>query len=355
MKTLFVYKYLTLGGVETVLRSRLDSLNRFGVEAQAWFLSDGPGRSIFSGIEEQITVGDVNSLESHLRDVNYDVISSVDTVEVFSSLSRINPRPKIVVEVHSPYRENLEYLRSLRSVAVAAYFSPSAYQARIARKILGNNNITRIIPNPLQSVFVEEPTAFEPTPQRPVVAWIGRLDGLKNWEEFVHVAGWLGRTGHNLEFWIVGNSAEPRVGERLYALARKVGVLSRLLWFKGVLHQHIPAVLDAIRESGGVVVSTSRGESFGMTIAEAMARQCAVVAPAHGPFAEYVEHGQHGFLYKLGSAKDAAAKIGLFLADARLRVACGQKARQRILARHAPQYAIQTLAHELNRCLLHAQ
>jgi hypothetical protein len=37
VKVLFVYKYLTLGGVEAVLRARLDGLSAAGIEAHAWF------------------------------------------------------------------------------------------------------------------------------------------------------------------------------------------------------------------------------------------------------------------------------------------------------------------------------
>ncbi len=58
MKVLFVYKYLTLGGCETVLRARLDGLTALGVDARAWFLNDGPGRSIFAGVEDRVHLSD---------------------------------------------------------------------------------------------------------------------------------------------------------------------------------------------------------------------------------------------------------------------------------------------------------
>ena len=48
MKVLFVYKYLTLGGVETVLRARLDGLAECGIDAHAWFFDDLGGRALFA-------------------------------------------------------------------------------------------------------------------------------------------------------------------------------------------------------------------------------------------------------------------------------------------------------------------
>ena len=92
------------------------------------------------------------------------------------------------------------------------------------------------------------------------------------------------------------------------------------------------------------MVSTSRGESFGMAIAEAMARGCPVVAPALGPFPEIIRHGETGLLSRPGSAAAGAAAALRFLQDSDLRATCGARAREAILARHASQPAIAELA-----------
>jgi glycosyltransferase involved in cell wall biosynthesis len=104
-----------------------------------------------------------------------------------------------------------------------------------------------------------------------------------------------------------------------------------------------------VRESGGAVVSTSRGESFGLTIAEAMARRCAVAAPDHSAFPEFVEPGKTGALFTPGSATAAADRIQELLADAGLRAALGERARESVLARFAPEPALAVLAAELRR------
>jgi glycosyltransferase involved in cell wall biosynthesis len=84
-----------------------------------------------------------------------------------------------------------------------------------------------------------------------------------------------------------------------------------------------------------VLDSTSRGESFGLTIAEAMARRCAVAAPDQSPFPELVEPGKTGSLFIPGSADSAADRLKELLGDPALRAAYGRNGRESILARFA--------------------
>ena len=147
----------------------------------------------------------------------------------------------------------------------------------------------RVVPNPLRQEFVAEPPAFPAPPPHPVVAWIGRLDDHKNWRAFVEIAGLLGRRGVDHEAWIIGKPVDPDGPAQLLAAARDARALRRLRWFGALPYGRIPTFLDAVRDSGGLVISTSRGESFGLTIAEAMARRCAVAAPDQPPFPEFVD------------------------------------------------------------------
>jgi glycosyltransferase involved in cell wall biosynthesis len=196
-----------------------------------------------------------------------------------------------------------------------------------------------VIPNPLREAFVAEPEPFPVPLRRPVVAWIGRLDELKNWKEFIELAGKL-----SAEIWLAGKPVEAGVAQELLERSREAGILDRLRWYRGLPHDRVPAFLDAVRDSGGVAVSTSKGESFGMTVAEAMARRCAVVAPDRTPFTEFVEDGVNGRLYRPGAA---AERVQELLDDAGQRARLGDKARESILARYAPEPALETLATSL--------
>jgi glycosyltransferase involved in cell wall biosynthesis len=352
VKVLFVYKYLTLGGVEAVLRARLDGLAPAGIEAHAWFFHDYGGRSIFQGREDRLHVGPVEECLRFARREGFDLLSSIDSEEVlpgFAGAVEQPLRPRLIMECHSAYLANIEYLRGLAAYRPAAVFTPSEGQRRLVLERVGEGIEVRVVPNPLRQEFVAEPPPFPAPPPHPVIAWIGRLDDHKNWSGFVEIAGLLTRRGVDHEVWIIGKPVETGGAARLLEKARDEKVLRRLRWFGALPHGRIPVFLDAVRDSGGVLVSTSRGESFGLTIAEAMARRCAVAAPDQSPFPELVEPGKTGSLFTPGSADSAADRLQELLANPALRAAYGRQGRESILARFAPEPALAVLVQELRR------
>jgi glycosyltransferase involved in cell wall biosynthesis len=349
VKVLFVYKYLTLGGVEAVLRARLDGLAASGIEAHAWFFHDYGGRSIFHGREESLHVGPVGECLAFARERGFDFLSSIDSEEVLPGFADNAERPRLIMECHSAYLANIEYLRGLAAYRPAAVFTPSEGQRRLVLERLGRGIEVRVVPNPLRRELVAEPPPFPAPPPRPVLAWIGRLDDHKNWQGFLEISGLLGQRNVNHEAWIIGKPMEADGAARLLERARAERVLRRLRWFGALPHGRIPGFLDAVRDSGGVVVSTSRGESFGLTIAEAMARRCAVAAPDHSAFPEFVHPERTGSLFIPGSVESAADRIQELLGDAALRERLGRQARESVLERYAPEPALATLAAELRR------
>ncbi|HSS75835.1 MAG TPA: glycosyltransferase family 4 protein [Thermoanaerobaculia bacterium] len=348
MKVLFVYKYLTLGGVEAVLRARLEGLAPAGIEAHAWFFHDYGGRSIFQGCADRLHVGPVDDCLRYARREGFDLLCSIDSEEVLPGFVAAG-NLKLVMECHSTYLANIEYLRGLAAFRPAAVFVPSEGQRRLVLERLAEGIEVRVVPNPLRQEFVVEPPPFSAPPPRPVLGWIGRLDDHKNWQGFVEISGLLARRGVEHEAWIVGKAVDSDGSATLLEKARNEKVLRRLRWFGALAHGRIPTILDAVRDSGGAVVSTSRAESFGLTIAEAMARRCAVAAPNQIPFPELVEPGRTGSLFQPGSAESAAGCLQELLGNAELRGVLGRQARESVLARFAPEPALAVLARELRR------
>jgi glycosyltransferase involved in cell wall biosynthesis len=349
VKVLFAYKYLTLGGVEAVLRARLDGLEASGIEAHAWFFHDYGGRSIFQGREDRVHVGPPAECLRYARSEGFDLLSTIDSEEILPGFQDGPERPRLIVECHSAYLSSIEYLRGLSACRPAAVFTPSEAQRRLAEERVGRGIEVRVVPNPLRREFVTEPEPFPAPPPYPVVAWIGRLDDHKNWQGFLEIVGVLNRRGTGCEAWIIGRPIDEDGASRLREKARAEGILRRLRWFGALSHGRIPRFLDAVRDSGGVVVSTSRGESFGLTIAEAMARRCAVAAPAHSAFPEFVHPGKTGSLFPPDSVEAAADRVGELIADPGLRARLGNRARESVLERYAPEPALAALAAELRR------
>lgn len=332
-----------------MLRARLDHLDRWGIDGHAWFLHDRGGRAVFAGHEDRIHIGSPSECLRWCQEDTFDLLDSIDTDEIFPGLMDSRLSPRLVVECHSQYLEKLEYLRHLPSLRPAAVLVPSEHQRQIVRERTGPGIDIQVVPNALREGFVRELAPFSPVPPHPVVAWIGRLDDLKNWRGFIEVAAVLDREGANTEFWVVGAPAEPTVPRELLKLAGDRGVLPSLRWFRGLPHDRVPPLLDAVRDSGGVVVSMSLREAFGMTVAEAMARCCVVAVPDQPPFTQFVTHGATGLLFPPGSVEAAAKAVLTALADGALRTRLGESARELALTRFAPERALAALAHQFRR------
>lgn len=80
-----------------------------------------------------------------------------------------------------------------------------------------------------------------------------------------------------------------------------------------------------------ILVHTSRRESFGMVLVEAMAAGVPVVANDLGGMQEVVADGVTGYLVPPGDAATLAARIDLLLADAGLRERMGDAGRTRVI------------------------
>jgi glycosyltransferase involved in cell wall biosynthesis len=343
LNVLFVYRYLTLGGVEAVLRTRLAALGQQGIQARVWFLSDGPGHVMFAADDTRVRVGGLDEFASYWASEPADILSVIDTPEVLELPSVAATAPRVVLEVHTPYAENRTYLNSRGCGVARAVIVPSQHQAGVVRREMRFPPPVLVVPNPIDEAFMNPPAIEQEPVGHPIVAWIGRIDSLKDWRGFVQLAREVLHELDGVVFWVIGRGTMEQEDE-FYRACRASGVLGRLRWLRGVAQDRMPSLLDRVRGSGGVVVSTSRGESFGLAVAEAMARACAVVVPRAGPFPEYIHDHRTGLLYRARRPKDGAAKTIEFLRSPSLREECGQRARKYILETHSPEASCRALA-----------
>lgn len=349
LKILFIYKFLTVGGVETVIRNRLEGFLKLGVHGEAWFLQYVDGQPVLDPRNPSIHVGNLPALDSHLANNHYDVLCSIDTEEVFPLLGKYRQQSSIILESHSPYFENLEYLRFLDNARFDAILVPSQHQREVVEKLTNNMQEIIVVPNPLSASFDNTPHEFSPKPPKAVVAWIGRLDYLKNWKEFLILVSHIDQYDLEYEIWLIGRSPRPDVASHLYRYACKLGVISHLRWYNNVPYSMMPNFLDAVRTSGGVVVSTSRGESFGMTVVEAMARACPVIVPDKKPFVEYVRHGETGYVYSLGHPAMGAERVVDLINSEAIRDYIGKCSREQVLSVHSQRNAVQAYVDVMRR------
>jgi glycosyltransferase involved in cell wall biosynthesis len=337
VKVLFLYRFCTLGGVETVLRHRLDSLARRGVAVSLAFLDDLGGSATFRDAPVADLCFGRREIGQLLAQKRFDFILPIDTPEVEPLLRGSGGDAIVVAEVHSNHAPNLEYLHALDGTSTRAIIVPSAHQRDL---VLRDFPAVRragipvfVVPNPIDPAlfrFVPPPRV----PERPVVGWVGRLEPQKNWRQFVAIAAELTRTGADLDFILVGGARAPdAVKDTLRSLVTRRELAARFRWVSALAYERMPAFFSLLGASGGCLVPTSAVEPFGMTVLEAMACDAPVVAPRVDAFAELIEDGVSGLHFPPGDTLAATEAVRRVLADGDLRERLRAGGRDRVAAR----------------------
>lgn len=139
-----------------------------------------------------------------------------------------------------------------------------------------------------------------------VATAIGRVSALKGIETLVRAVAVLKDIVPNLVVLVVGGPQknQEHVLDDLHTLAETLGISDRV-HFTGS-QKNIPEI--AALSSVVCSCNTKKPESFGRTVAEALAMNTPVIAAKHGGVLDIIREGEDGFFYEPGNA-DALAEV----------------------------------------------
>ncbi|MHA1304216.1 MAG: N-acetyl-alpha-D-glucosaminyl L-malate synthase BshA [Candidatus Heimdallarchaeaceae archaeon] len=123
---------------------------------------------------------------------------------------------------------------------------------------------------------------------------------------------------------LVGEGPERNESE---LLAKELGIEKHVL-FQGIRYSLAP-----IYSCSSAVISASENESFGLTLAEAMACETPVIAPKVGGIPEVIKHGITGFLYDYNNKDQLVDYMLQLLEDKELVQRMGQAGRKDVIER----------------------
>lgn len=320
MKILFVYQFCTLGGVETVLRNRLSAFHKKESFPHVVFLNDLGGSKIFEGFKNIHYENRESELKRFIDEGGFDFVIPVDTPQIYPVLKKSHFKGILVTEVHTNNLNILRYLSDIGETETKAIITPSQFEKKLIHKEIkgfGKNGIPiYIVPNPidLETFHFREP---EHKPDMKVIGWIGRLEKEKNWKHFLEVASFLSKKRDDVLFLVIGGyNADGSVKKDFLAMLKRWNLIDRLKWIPYLQYERMPIIYSLIAASGGCLVTTSILEPFGMTVIEAMACQCPVVASRVGGFLEIIEEGKNGFLFEVNNTAEATRHIEFLLDNA---------------------------------------
>ncbi len=339
MKILFVYQICSFGGVETVLRNRAVALAALGHDVRIVLLEDLGGGATFDGLDGvEIAPGD-QRLRQLLDAGGFDVVSTIDTPSAAPIIAASRFAGRVVAEVHSNNFANMGYLEQIGSSPAQRIVVPSAYEGELIRReypaVAASGLPVSVVPNPVDTTLFRFAPPSRP-PLSPILAWVGRFEEQKNWRHFLEVAAVVTRRRAECAAIVVGGLAAPdavknEFRERVSAL----DLMGRLRWIPSLAYARMPALYSAVAASGGCLVPTSSFEPFGMTVLEAQACRCPVVASRTGGLAEIIDEARSGLGFPVDDTDAAAAQVGRVLDDAGLRAALINGATDAIESRFA--------------------
>ena len=182
-------------------------------------------------------------------------------------------------------------------------------------------NLT-VIPNPIPD------SDFKSTQKEKVVITVGRLDPVKQYEHFIEIASRLVDEFPEWKFKIYGGGDKAYV-ESLQSLIDAKGITNKIL-----LCGPSDKVFQEMSKAS-ICVCTSKTESFGLTLAEAMESGLTNVSYdcPNGP-RNIIDNNEDGFLVKPDSIEDAVAALRTLMSDQDLRKQFSRRALENVRRFH---------------------
>lgn len=313
---------------------------RSGISTHASSLANGLKAL---GVEVEVLVGSTDfrtlvlPLGKHLNEFDIVHVQSAPYGALVSGAP-------MVATVHSPIvRERKDYKRTQKLVSVPAYFLERACLRRasaiVAVSEAARDDLEEMYGIPSTRVEVigngvdfERYAASGNGKREPRhILVVSRLENRKNIGEALRAVSALPRDSYELE--IVGEGSQ---GEKLRELARTLGVNAT---FEGSV---APEALPEIYRKAGIFLTTSRSEGFGLSLLEAMAAGCAVVASDIPTHRSLVSDERSGLLF--GSPSEIPVEVKLLLEDQVLARRLGAAASASAKARSWSSVAERTLS-----------
>ena len=307
MDVLIIYQFCSFGGVERAILNRAKTFLKYrqDVHISVGYLYDIGALQSFQAYIEK------NSLSEHisaflindemLSDLeNYDYVFNIDTPQIFA---RTIGARNIFVECHTPYLESRQYLRKLPP-NIQGILVPSLAFKNILLKEFPSLPPIFVLPNPVSQEFFTVPLSTETVFMKRPLAYLARLDELKNYTEAFSIFE-LCKNNEDVMFAVTGKSSDEK---KILAMLRTKKIIGKTFLRAQIDFDNVPSFIGMIKSHRGIFISPSRGESFGLSAAEFMSAGVPVLLSDIDAHQELVNSDRQ-FLYSLGDIVEAKYKI----------------------------------------------
>lgn len=337
MKILFINKYSGINGVQIGILNRHIGLKKWNIDSD--FLCIHGNEEVMAAKDSDLNIYYARD-EAEILDIilknGYDIISAIDCPDVHRVLDKLPHNIKVFGEVRNPNDSSREYLRKGElPVRAKCIVTPSfAFKKVVEHEIKGHSDIpVYVIPNFVTERFLNFHSKADVFIPKKYIGWIGRFSEIKNYKEVLQIADEISYQRNDLEFILVGNfpvGYDGKFSDEVRDFKNRIN----LKWLPFIEYSKMHNFYRLLRDSGGCYISTSRGESFSNTALESMASRCPVVTTDIENYAELLDNGRCGLIYKLGDIKSAIEKINMALDDMNIRNSIVSSAYEKVITNY---------------------
>lgn len=307
-RRLIVYPNCSKGGVTSVFRGRAAASpeEQFDVV----FLQDRGGRDAFEDLKNvSVRIVRKDRAPAYLTHVasfrEYDSISFLSTPDLTEKASWPDG-PTVNYEFHSSDLNIItKEIGNLKLDRINHVVAPSQFMADQIAPLLPENHADKVttVPNLVdQRIFHpprdgEQPSLYDFDGKIPLV-WLGRFDKGKSYRSFVRLLGALPE--QYVGVLVTSMESDPQRAADFYGEVYAQQAQSRITVLQNIPQPEIADLYRGAQAANGFLISTSLLESFGYTVAEAIATGLRVVAfdlpalrehPDHEHLVQFVDVG----------------------------------------------------------------
>ena len=257
----------------------------------------------------------VKALKKLLKEIEPDIIhvrSRVPAWLVF--LANKNLGIKVVSTVHG--FNSVSFYSKIMTKADAVICVSSSIKDYIQKNYQTKEEIISVIPrgvdlelfnpNNINEDFIEDFKKKYNLDNSFIVSSVGRVTQLKDYETFIKAIHLIKKEKQNIKALIVGG---VRSDKEDYLQSLK-NLIKELELDENILFTGSQSKIAEIYSLSDVVVSSSKKpESFGRSVAEAIAMNIPVIATNHGGVKDIINEYENGFFFEVGDEKELRDKI----------------------------------------------
>jgi glycosyltransferase involved in cell wall biosynthesis len=320
MDIAFLYYYANLGGVTSVVKSRMPALKAAGWRVHAFFERDVGGVLDLrrAGLDTVQVVPNLRKKPAAVLDrAKVDILTTIDMPETIVPLRQVFAGP-IIYEIHTPIESVLLRTTAAELDQADRVLVPSRWSQEWVREKVPDawdRSKVAVVPNIIDRTLFHPHGGEVAASERPMVVWVGKIASYKRWRDAVRVLGVVRKTIECDVIFITGGDSNERSTQDFLTELMSCGLFGRSSWYHNLPVDEMANVYRECRDTGGIVLSTSEAESFCLVAHEAMSCGVPVAAAIAGALPEVFPGDLSELLFDIGEVDHASRIIVETLRD----------------------------------------